>query len=60
MEITEVFDKVKKILEKNSSDLATLEAVDHILEREAWGSEIVISRQTQGEKINLKISFQWL
>ena len=48
-------EKLEKILEKNSSDLATLEAIDHILEKEAWGSEIVISRQTQGEKINLKI-----
>ena len=48
-------DKIIKILEKNNSDIATFEAVDHVLEEEAWGSEIVISRQTQGEKINLKI-----
>lgn len=48
-------EKVVKILEKNNSDLATYEAVDHIFEEEMWNSEVVISRQTQGEKINLKI-----
>lgn len=48
-------EKVVKILEKNNSDMATYEAIDHIIEVEDWGSEVVISRQTQGEKINLKI-----
>ena len=48
-------DKLNKILEKNNCDIATFEAIDHVLEEESWGSEIVISRQTQGEKINLKI-----
>ena len=48
-------DKVVKLLEKNNSDLATYEAIDHIFEEENWNTEVVISRQTQAEKINLKI-----
>ena len=48
-------DKIINILEKNNSDLATYEAIDDILEEELWNTEVVISRQTQGEKINLKI-----
>ena len=48
-------EKLNTILEKNNCDIATFEAIDHVFEEEAWGSEIVISRQTQGEKINLKI-----
>ena len=48
-------DKIVKILEKNNSDLATYEAIDHIFEEETWDTEVVVARQTQGEKINLKI-----
>ena len=48
-------DKVVKILEKNNSDLATYEAIDHIFEEEIWDTEVVVARQTQGEKINLEI-----
>jgi len=48
-------DKIIKILEKNNSDLATYEAIDHIFEEEMWNTEVVIARQTQAEKINLKI-----
>ncbi len=48
-------DKIVKILEKNNSDLATYEAIDDIIDEELWNTEVVISRQTQGEKISLKI-----
>lgn len=48
-------ERIVSILEKNNSDLATYEAIDHIVDKEVWGSEVVISRQTQGDKINLKI-----
>ncbi len=48
-------EKIVKILEKNNSDLATYEAIDHIFEEEIWDTEVVVSRQTQAEKINLKI-----
>tara|TARA_Y100000816_G_C26035566_1_gene542238 strand:- start:64 stop:540 length:477 start_codon:yes stop_codon:yes gene_type:complete len=49
-------DKLVKILEKNNSDLPTLEAIDDIINSEAWGSEVVISRQSiDSEKTHLKI-----
>lgn len=49
-------DKLVKILEKNNSDIATLESIDHIIESEAWGSSVVISRQTvENKKIHVKI-----
>ena len=48
-------EKIVTILEKNNSDIATYEAIDHIIDEEAWNTDVVISRQTQGEKINLKI-----
>lgn len=49
-------DKVITILEKNNSDIATFEAVDHLIECESWGSEVVVSRQTvENQKIHLKI-----
>ena len=36
--------------------LATLESIDHIIEAEAWGTKVVISRQTvENEKIHVKI-----
>jgi len=49
-------DKIVKILEKNSSDIATYESIDHIIEKSAWGSEVIVSRKTiNNEKIHVKI-----
>tara|TARA_B100000700_G_scaffold326494_1_gene438169 strand:- start:1066 stop:1536 length:471 start_codon:yes stop_codon:yes gene_type:complete len=38
-------DKIVKILEKNNCDISTYESIDHILEKSAWGEEVVISRK---------------
>lgn len=49
-------ERLVKILEKNNSDLPTFEAVDDIINNEAWGSEVVISRKSLDiEKTHLKI-----
>jgi len=49
-------ERLVKILEKNNSDLPTFEAVDDIIENEAWGSEVVISRKSLDiDKTHLKI-----
>jgi hypothetical protein len=49
-------DKIIGILEKNNSDIATYESIDHIINENAWGSQVVISRQTVGnEKTHIKI-----
>jgi len=49
-------ERLVKILEKNNSDLPTFEAIDDIINNKAWGSEVVISRQSLDvEKTHLKI-----
>ncbi len=49
-------DKLVSLLEKNNCDMPTYESIDHIFEKEAWGSDVVISRQTvNNEKIHVKI-----
>ena len=32
-------------MEKNNCDISTYESIDHILEKSAWGEEVVISRK---------------
>jgi len=49
-------DKIIGILEKNNSDIATYESIDHIFNEKLWGEQVVISRQTvNNEKIHVKI-----
>ena len=49
-------NKIVEILEKNNSDIATYESIDHIIEMSAWGSEVIVSRKTiNNEKIHVKI-----
>ena len=49
-------EKLVKLLEKNNCDTPTYESIDHIFEKEAWNSQVVISRQTvNNEKIHVKI-----
>ena len=49
-------DKIVEILEKNNSDIATYESIDHIFNEKAWGSQVIISRQTvKNEKTHVKI-----
>ena len=49
-------EKLVKLLEKNNCDTSTYESIDHIFEKEAWNSQVVISRQTvNNEKIHVKI-----
>lgn len=49
-------EKIIGILEKNNSDIATYESIDHIMCEKAWGSQVIISRQTvKNEKTHIKI-----
>ena len=49
-------EKVVSVLEKNNSDIATYESIDHILSENLWGTEVIISRQTvKNEKTHIKI-----
>ena len=49
-------DKLIKILEKNNSDIATYEAIDHLISEKAWGSTVIISRQSvENTKTHVKM-----
>ena len=49
-------ERLVKILEKNNCDQATFEMIDHILEEEDWGREVVIARQTMDDNtVHVKI-----
>ncbi len=49
-------ERLVKVLEKNNCDQATFEMIDHIIEEEAWGQEVVIARQTMDDNtVHVKI-----